>query len=285
MKPSELVDQHSGASPHVDSDALAAYCEALSDAEPPLLVQLAQETAAKYADRPGAVRMSSGHLQGRVLAMLASLSGASSVLELGSFTGYSALCFAYAIRDRATERLICGEKAGVLTCETDSEAAAIAQRYFARFNNESNERCAVIDFQRGVRALDLIEQARKDERVFDVVFIDADKKAYRSYLQNLMGDGEGGSGGKCLLAEGALIIVDNVLWKGMVLNCSGRKTESVLTTETMPIVRSDKRFRRQQVLARTMHDFNTFVLNHPKLSAVLLPIRDGLSCIRYHAKK
>jgi len=286
MMLSETFHFDSGSPVHIDNDALVAYCEKHSDAEQPLLVQLAQETAVKYADRPGAARMSSGHMQGRVLAMLASLSSASSVLELGSFTGYSALCFAYAIKDRALARMTRGEKAGVLTCETDSEAADIAQRYFVRFNNDSSEQFPVVDFQQGIRAADVIEDARRQGRMFDMVFIDADKKAYKSYLQNLLGESEEGASASCLLADGALIVVDNVLWKGMVPNCTEGKTVPLPPTlESTGISASHKRYRRQHVLAHTMHDFNTFVHKHSKLSTVILPIRDGLSCIRYQAKK
>jgi caffeoyl-CoA O-methyltransferase len=262
-----------------------------SDAEPLLLQQLAAETAAQYADRPGAARMASSRLQGRVLAMLASLRGSSSVLELGSFTGYSALCFAYAIKDLAMKRMRNGEKAGLLTCEIDSESADIAQRYFALFNSEFDAHHPVIDLRRGVRAEEVLQQARIENRTFDVVFIDADKKAYKSYLQNLMGEGERSSSGTCLLQNGALVIVDNVLWKGMVLNCrdgdngdEGR--HAVLPPEDKFVdAMSKKRSERQFALARSMHDFNVYVSNHLKLSTVILPIRDGLSCIRYQEKK
>ena len=258
------------------SSDIDSYCEKYSETEPSLLQRLAAETAQNYAGRPAAARMSSGHLQGRVLAMLTSISRASSVLELGSFTGYSALCFAEVVKNRALKRLQMGERGGVLTCEINEEAAESAQRYIDMFHEAYTDGKKLIDLRKGIHALDLIEQARKENWKFDVVFIDADKKSYEKYLRSLLG--EGTRAGSCLLNDGALILVDNVLWKKLVLNCNDGVAPAQATSQ------ADKQEARQRALAQTMHDFNRFVNNHALLSVVILPIRDGLSCIRYHAQ-
>lgn len=116
-------------------EALGTYCARLSDAEPPLLQELRRETEQAYSSNPGAARMISGALQGRLLAGLSTISGATRILELGSFTGYSALCLADGL-DGAADNA--AEKRIVTTCEIDPAAAAIATKYFERFNEENS---------------------------------------------------------------------------------------------------------------------------------------------------
>jgi predicted sulfurtransferase/predicted O-methyltransferase YrrM len=268
-------------------DRLTEYCEHMSTSEPEILRNLAEETARVYAERPGASRMLSGRLQGRILALLTSLSGASSVLELGAFTGYSALCFAEAIQVQATKNLREGKRAGVLTCEIDEEASSVARRYFHQFNKRTPN-AAIIDFRAPLAAKDLIAQARAEGWQFDVVFIDADKKGYEGYVRDLLGEGQGDGNAKgasdqrCLLNDGALLLVDNTLWKGLVLKCSEDGGSAGEQAALPKEIASCPKPSRQQVLAKAMHSFNQFVRQHPKLTTVVLPIRDGLSCIRYN---
>jgi len=132
-------------------EALTRYCERATISEPILLTELRSETTDKYS--PGAARMLSGALQGRVLALLSSLSNAMNILELGAFTGYSAICFAQGL-DRAStttsddvnraDGVYSSDdmnstvvrttiaKRRVITCEPDIKSAKIAQEYIAK---------------------------------------------------------------------------------------------------------------------------------------------------------
>ncbi|OYW91254.1 MAG: hypothetical protein B7Z23_08480 [Pseudomonadales bacterium 32-61-5] len=202
-------------------EALTQYCESYSDPEPPLLSRLRDETLAHYASAPGAARMLCDPLQGRLLAMLASITGAKLVLELGAFTGYSAICLAQGLdhlqdAGAATDRQAARK---VITCEPDAVARGIAERYIVEGGLHG-----AIDL-RNASAMSVIDSLRADpaQPLLDLVFLDADKKQYASYIQALMGDlGEGEARGRALLKEGALIVVDNTLWKGLVLDCSVR---------------------------------------------------------------
>ena len=258
-------------------DALQTYCERHSAAEPPLLHTLRSETKAVFGTH---ARMISGHLQGRLLAMLAGLMRAESVLELGAFTGYSALCFAEGMAEGRGGEGGAGGGGGaggaeskaplaprVLSCEIDEQALAIARKFIAQSPHGS-----AIDL-RAIKAAELIAQARHEGLRFDLVFIDADKKAYTGYLLDILGQGL--HGGACLLNDGALVLVDNTLWKGLVL---GQEADlKALAPEARLYGNAD----RMLALAAVMHEFNAFVAGHGSLSPVVLPLRDGLSVIRY----
>ena len=192
-------------------DAINNYCERRTAAEPPLLKTLKHETETLYP--PAVSRMLCGHLQGRLIVALCSLMKAEHVLELGTFTGfhtrnyflilsdylgYSTLCFAEGIL----------EEGRIVTCDIDSKAVALAKSYFQKslYGHKVESRLC--------SANELIDDCRTTGRKFDVVFIDADKKAYMAYLKAILDeDGEG----RCLLNPSGLIIVDNTLWKLMVL--------------------------------------------------------------------
>ncbi len=246
------------------------YCESVSMSETVLAAQLRHETAEKYSNSPGAARMISGHLQGSVLTLLAKMVRAKTILELGSFTGYSALCFAEALRTV--------EGGAVYSCDIDSEAADVAKRYFDAFNAEEGRDVIHFSLQPAVEAL---AAARERGTLLDLVFIDADKMQYPVYLRELMGEQDDGSvrEDEALLADGALIVIDNTLWKGLVLTFSSPPLR-VSPRDPADFGKAERMIK----LANHMHMFNKFVHGHPCLEQVVLPVRDGLSILRYSRK-
>jgi caffeoyl-CoA O-methyltransferase len=202
---------------------LNEYCERHSTHTDPLLIQVERETHLKTL----APRMLSGHLQGSLLTMIAKMMRPTQILEIGTFTGYSALCLACGLMPN-----------GVLTTiDNDPETAIIAQRFF----DLSPQKDQIV-FKHG-NAKDIIPSLIGP---FDLVFIDADKDAYIEYFDLIID--------KCL--SGALIIADNVLWSGKVLDTTmDRKT-------------------------RAIDDFNKKIHKDARIENVILPIRDGLNLIR-----
>ena len=155
-----------------------------STPEGALFARLAEETRA-HTEQP---QMMVGATQGRFLKLLARSMGARRILEIGTFTGYSALMFAEGLPDD-------GE---VITCDISREFTSIAQRYWAQSPHGHK-----IHLRLG-RAIDSIQQASGS---FDVVFIDADKEAYIDYWE------------ACVprVRSGGLLLADNVLWSGKVI--------------------------------------------------------------------
>jgi predicted O-methyltransferase YrrM len=185
-------------------EALTRYSEAHSVPEPPILVSVREETLRLYADRPGAARMLCDPLQSAVLRMLVTITNARNVLELGAFTGYSAIALALGLDGdavRGTRR--------VVTCEQDDAAREVAVRHIE--HAELSGRITV----HSDKAADLLATLQCDptQPLFDVAFVDADKKNYTHYVRTLIGL----ENGRALLRDGALILVDNTLWKGLVL--------------------------------------------------------------------
>ena len=161
------------------------YVESHTQAEPVLLQQLARETWQKVINP----RMLSGHLQGRVLKMLVQMMHAKTILEIGTYTGYSALCMAEGLPHDG--RLI--------TIDINDELQWIQDKYFSLSpHGHKIER-------RFGPALELIPSLTLD---FDLVFMDADKENYLHYYDLLM----------ARLKPGAIILIDNVLWSGKVLH-------------------------------------------------------------------
>ena len=152
----------------------------------PLLEELAATTREKMGNR---WVMLSGQLQGTLLQMLAASVGARRILEIGTFTGFSALMMAAALPDD-------GE---LISCEIDPEAIALAGSFFARSPHGGK-----IEIREGP-ALDTLKTL---EGPFDLVFIDADKESYLAYYEAALP----------LLAPNGIIAVDNVLWMGRVLD-------------------------------------------------------------------
>jgi caffeoyl-CoA O-methyltransferase len=166
------------------SPALLDYCEAFSEPESELLKQLNRETHLKISSP----RMLSGHLQGRFLSFLSKLVQPEAILEIGTYTGYSALCLA--------EGLKAGGK--LITIDPNEETNLFARRFIER--SEYRDRIELIEAQAGQIIPSLPQQ-------FDLVFIDADKRNYSLYFDLVVDK----------VRPGGLIIADNVLWSGKVI--------------------------------------------------------------------
>ena len=170
---------------------IQAYVEAHSDQETALLAGLNRDTHAKVM----MPRMLSGHLQGRILSMFSHMIRPKVVLEIGTYTGYSALCMA--------EGLAQGGK--VITLDINEELEPMVRSYFAKAGVEHK-----MDYRIG-NAMEIIPEIEEE---LDLVFIDADKKNYSNYY-NLVID---------KVRSGGFIIGDNVLWSGKVVNTE-KKTD------------------------------------------------------------
>ena len=162
------------------------YAAAHSTPLPALLEELVTVTRKKTGER---VQMLSGQLEGTLLHMLAASLGAHRILEIGTFTGFSALMMASALP----------EDGKLITCEINPKAISIAQSFFQRSPHGRK-----IELREGPA----LETLKTLTGPFDLVFIDADKETYIAYYEAALS----------LLAPSGLIAVDNVLWSGRVLN-------------------------------------------------------------------
>lgn len=192
-------------------DALERYIHEHTQEEETLLRELDRETHHRMV----APRMLSGHLQGKLLTMLTRMIRPSRVLEIGTFTGYSALSFAAGLE----------ENARIDTIEVDDELESLAQSYFDR-----SEHGRKIHLHIG-SALDIAPTLGTE---FDLVFIDGDKREYPAYYRMLMGD----AGGAPLVHSGSFLIADNILWSGKVvepLARGDRHTEALLEFNRMVV--------------------------------------------------
>ncbi|RLV48596.1 SAM-dependent methyltransferase [Nocardioides mangrovicus] len=169
---------------------LDPYLEVNAGPESPALQDLDAATRATAWTAPLEQEMLSGHVEGKLLQMLVRATRARRVLEIGMFTGYSALAMAMALPDDGR----------VVACEVDTRAAEIAQRCFA--TTPAGERIEV----RLGPALETLGALGAESACFDLVFIDADKAGYLGYLHTLLD--------LDLLAPGALVCVDNTLLQG-----------------------------------------------------------------------
>ncbi|HUR16020.1 MAG TPA: class I SAM-dependent methyltransferase [Candidatus Limnocylindrales bacterium] len=192
----------------ITSPAIEEYAAEHTSPEPPLLVELAHATR-EFSTASG---MMVGRLEGRFLKMLVAAVGAQRVLEIGTFTGYSALSMAEALPPLG--RLI--------TCELSEEHAAMARRFIGR--------SAYSDMIE-VRVGPAIETIRTLEGPFDFVFIDADKPSYLDYYESSLP----------LLSERGLIAVDNVFQAGTVLDPNTDKQNAVALRRFNDHVAADPR--------------------------------------------
>ena len=178
-------------------DALYQYLLDVSLRESPLLKRLREETA----QLPTA-RWQIAPEQGQFMALLVQISGARKILEIGTFTGYSALCMAQAMP--ADGRLIC--------CDLPGEYNSIAERYWhdAGVAERIDLRLAP-----ALETLSALERGGQSES-FDLIFIDADKANYRVYLEHAL----------VLVRQGGLILFDNVLWSSRVLEQSPESADT-----------------------------------------------------------
>lgn len=169
------------------------YSEQHTSPESTVLARLNRETHAKILQS----RMLSGHLQGRVLAMFSQMMRPTNILEIGTYTGYSALCLAEGL----------AENGKIITIDINEELEDFTRQFF----NES-EFSSKIDYRIGDAAL-IIPNL---EEVFDLVFIDADKMNYHKYYDLVFDK----------VRKGGYIISDNVLWSGKVANIEvGKKID------------------------------------------------------------
>lgn len=210
---------------HFIPEELDDYIVKHSDSEPELLQQLTRETFQKILQP----RMSSGPYQGRVLSMLSKLVNPKTVLEIGTYTGYSALCLAEGLQTN-------GE---LHTIDVNEELVDFQRKYFdaSNYGNQIHQHLG--------NALDIIP---KLDLTFDLIFIDADKENYVNYF-NLIID---------KLNSGGIILSDNVLWSGKVIQ------------ELDP----------KDISTKAVLEYNTLLKNNIRIETVMLPIRDGLTISR-----
>jgi caffeoyl-CoA O-methyltransferase len=202
------------------------YALSHSETEPELLKELNRNTHLNVLQP----RMLSGHLQGRFLSMISKIHKPDNILEIGTYTGYSALCLAEGLS-------ITGE---LHTIDNNEELNEFALSYFRRSSFASRIIKHTGEAARIIPTLD---------KTWDMVFIDADKSNYLKYYNMVIER----------MNPGGIIIADNVLWSGKVLQ------------DDIPA--SDK-----DTLA--LQEFNEFVTRDTRVEKLLLPIRDGLMCIR-----
>ncbi|MGQ0557845.1 MAG: O-methyltransferase [Nitrospiraceae bacterium] len=203
---------------------IEAYAETHSIPESSICRALREETE-RTMEYP---QMVVGPLEGAFLKMMTQLVSAKRVLEIGMFTGYSALCFAEALPTDGT----------VITCEINDKSAAVARRYFAQAQYGSK-----ISIRMGP-ALDTMQTF---SRPFDLIFIDADKINYLNYYRRALD----------LLAPNGVILIDNVLWSGEVLKQPPPDESTAAIQELNRTVSAD-----------------------PRVTAVLVTIRDGILVVR-----
>jgi caffeoyl-CoA O-methyltransferase len=210
---------------HFISQELENYIEQHSEKEPELLAALNKETYQKVL----LPRMLSGHFQGRVLSMLSKLIRPVNILEIGTYTGYSALCLCEGMQENGT----------LHTIDIKEELVDFQRKHFDKspWGNQIVQHLG--------EALDIIPTL---EAKFDLVFIDADKENYINYFELIVPK----------MNKGGIILSDNVLWSGKVLE---------------PLHPKD-------VSTKILLEYNLLLKNDPRVETVLLPIRDGLTVSR-----
>lgn len=212
---------------------LAEYIEQHSSPESDALRKITRSTHLELINP----RMLSGHVQGRVLSMISQMIQPERILELGTFTGYSALCLAEGLTEDGT----------LLTIEHNDELEDMIRRNLALSPLGEKVELVIGDAKEELRRLGERREA-KGARVFDLVFIDADKKEYCDYLDLVLP----------LMREGGWILADNTLWDGHIIESAYDKD-------------------KQTVALRA---FNDKVMQDERLEKVILPLRDGLTIIR-----
>ena len=210
---------------HFISEELEDYASLHSENEPSLLAELNRETHQKILQP----RMLSGHFQGRVLSMLSKLVRPTNILEIGTYTGYATLCLAEGLAEHGT----------LDTIDNNEELYDFQKKYFDRSAWKDNIR------QHLGNALEIIPGFNKK---FDLVFIDADKENYINYFEMVVP----------MMNKGGIILSDNVLWSGKVLE---------------PPKPNDKS-------TKVLLDYNKLLKEDNRVETVLLPIRDGLTVSR-----
>ncbi|MCD8185942.1 MAG: class I SAM-dependent methyltransferase [Rikenellaceae bacterium] len=211
----------------ISDHALYRYIEDHTTEEDPLLTELERQTHLRVISP----RMISGRVQGKTLEMLSRMIRPKYILEIGTFTGYSALCLAKGLPPE-------GE---LHTFEIDDELEALAASFFARSPQ---------GHQIHPHIGSALRQAPNLERVFDLVFIDGDKREYTEYYRMLMD--------RQLVKSGSYLLADNVLWYGKIL-------------EEIP---------PNDHHTRNILEFNRMIQEDSRVENVILPLRDGMTLIR-----
>lgn len=207
------------------SEDLDNYITDHSEDEPHLLQELSRETHQKIL----LPRMLSGHYQGRLLSVISKMLNPKYILEIGTYTGYSALCLAEGL-----------QKDGELhTIDINEELVDFQRKYFDKsdYGKQIHQHLG--------NALDIIPQFKMN---FDLIFIDADKENYSHYFELVIDK----------LNPGGIILSDNVLWSGKVIETLKKDDKS---TEALII-------------------YNKLLKEDDRIETIILPIRDGLTLSR-----
>ena len=200
------------------------YVELNSQQEPTLLKELNKETHLKILNP----RMLCSSYQGRVLSIISKIIRPKKVLEIGTYTGYSALCIAEGL-----------DKNGIIhTIDINEELKEIQNKYFNKsgFGNQIHHHIG--------NAIEIIPEINE---CFDFVYLDADKENYKEYFYLIIDK----------IVSGGVLVSDNVLWGGKVLNT-----------------------KSQDLITQKLIEFNQLAKKDKRLDTIILPIRDGLSICR-----
>ena len=200
------------------------YLEDHCSAEPDILKRLRKETFQKTTQP----HMISGVQQGRLLSVLSKMISPKNILEIGTFTGYATLCLAEGL----------SKDGKITTLDVNEELAYLPQKYF-----QESEFSSHIDF----KIKDAKTFLKETEQVFDFVFIDADKENYLNYFELI----------KSKIKSRSVILFDNVLWYGKVLEENSKQKSTQIIQELNDAITKDDDFEN-----------------------VILPLRDGLHLIR-----
>lgn len=211
------------------SPELYEYVVAHRTERDPLLAELVEETSALG----GVSMMQIAPEQGALLTLLARTMGARSAVEVGTFTGYSAICIARGLAPGG--KLLC--------CDVNEEWTSIARRYWERAGLAER-----IELRLGP-AVDTLRLLPRTESL-DFAFIDADKSNYRTYYEEVL----------ARLRPNGLIVLDNVLWMGQVVDASDQSESTA-----------------------AIREINDFVASDPRVEAVMITVADGLLLARKRA--
>ena len=207
------------------SEEIQGYAERHTSSESNLLTELLQKTYATRADKS----MLSGFYQGRLLAMFSKMVRPARILEIGTYMGYSALCLAEGLT----------EDGKIITLDIQPETNAVAKEFWARTPEYSRIESYLGDATQIIPTLN---------ETFDLVFIDADKPNYHNYYDLVFPT----------LRLGGVILADNVLWSGKVLDPQTNDDESTVA----------------------LREFNEKIQADERVSNILFAVRDGLMVIR-----
>lgn len=200
------------------------YLEQHASSEPEILKRLRKETYQKTTQP----HMISGYQQGRFLTIISKILRPEKILEIGTFTGYATLCLAEGL-----------PKGGVITTlDINEELAYLPKKYFAE-----SEFSQQIDF----RIQDAKDFLKETNETFDLVFIDADKENYVEYFHSI----------KPKLKSGSVVMFDNVLWYGKVLQENPKQKSTQVIRQLNELIAADEDFEN-----------------------LILPLRDGVNLLR-----